>query len=92
VSRQFRLPEALDIPELPAGAERRGRAVTFRTATPTRDLAPLLSWASVRGFELEGLTVSRPTLKDVYLELTEEAASPRSTALCSSAGSAPACG
>ena len=49
-------------------------AVTFRTATPTRDLAPLLSWASVRGFELEALTVSRPTLEDVYLQLTEEAA------------------
>jgi ABC-2 type transport system ATP-binding protein len=70
----FRLPEALDVPELPAGAERRGRAVTFRTTTPTRDLAPLLSWASVRGFELEALTVSRPTLEDVYLQLTEEAA------------------
>jgi ABC-2 type transport system ATP-binding protein len=70
----FRLPEALDVPELPAGAARRGRAVTFRTATPTRDLAPLLSWASVRGSELEALTVSRPTLEDVYLQLTEEAA------------------
>ena len=39
-----------------------------------RDLAPLLSWAAVRGYELEGLTVSRPSLEDVYLELTEEAA------------------
>jgi ABC-2 type transport system ATP-binding protein len=70
----FLLPEGLDVPELPAGAERRGRAVTFRTSTPTRDLAPLLSWASVRGAELERLTVSRPTLEDVYLQLTEEAA------------------
>jgi ABC-2 type transport system ATP-binding protein len=70
----FRLPEGLDLPELPTGAERHGRNVTLRTATPTRDLAPLLSWASVRGFELEGLTVSRPTLEDVYLQLTEEAA------------------
>ena len=41
-----------------------------RTTTPTRDLAPLLSWAVVRGYELEGLTVSRPSLEDVYLELT----------------------
>ena len=70
---RFRLPDGLD-PVLPAGADRRERAVSFRTATPTHDLAPLLSWASVRGFELEGLTVSRPTLEDVYLQLTEEAA------------------
>jgi ABC-2 type transport system ATP-binding protein len=71
---RFELPDGLDPDELPAGAERRGRVVSFRTATPTRDLAPLLSWASVRGFELERLTVSRPTLEDVYLQLTKEAA------------------
>jgi ABC-2 type transport system ATP-binding protein len=44
--------------------------VQFRTATPTRDLAPLLAWAAGRGMELEHLTVSRPTLEDVYLDLT----------------------
>ena len=48
--------------------------VSFRTATPTRDLAPLLGWAAHRGMELEHLTVTRPTLEDVYLDLTEEAA------------------
>ena len=46
----------------------------FRTATPTRDLAPVLEWAANRGMELEGLTVTRPTLEDVYLDLTEEVA------------------
>jgi ABC-2 type transport system ATP-binding protein len=71
---RFELPDGLDPDELPVGAERRGRVVTFRTATPTHDLAPLLSWASVRGYELERLTISRPTLEDVYLQLTEEAA------------------
>ena len=73
----FRLPSDADggaAPPLPAGTERRGRSVAFRTATPTHDLAPVLSWAAVRGSELEGLTVSRPTLEDVYLQLTEEAA------------------
>jgi ABC-2 type transport system ATP-binding protein len=70
----FELPEGLDPAPLPVGAERRGRAVSFRTAAPTRDLAPLLSWAAVRGFELEGLTVTRPTLEDVYLQLTQEPA------------------
>ena len=70
---RFELPDGLDPQALPTGAERRGRVISFRTATPTRDLAPLLSWASVRGFELERLTVTRPTLEDVYLQLTEEA-------------------
>ena len=48
--------------------------VRFRSTHPTRDLAPLLAWAAGRGMELERLTVTRPTLEDIYLELTEEAA------------------
>ena len=55
-----------------AGAQVERGQVRLRTATPTRDLAPLLSWAAERDTELEGLTVTRPTLEDVYLELTEE--------------------
>ena len=51
-----------------------GRAERFRTATPTADLLPLLSAAAARGEELEGLTVTRPSLEDVYLQLTEEPA------------------
>jgi hypothetical protein len=31
-----------------------------------------MDWASARGEELEELTVTRPSLEDVYLELTEE--------------------
>jgi ABC-2 type transport system ATP-binding protein len=72
----FRLPaevDPFDVP-LPDTAQRLGRSIAFHTPTPTHDLAPLLSWATVRGVELEGLTVSRPTLEDVYLELTQEAA------------------
>ena len=49
-----------------------GRHVRFATATPTADLAPILGAAAARGEELEGLTVTRPSLEDVYLELTEE--------------------
>jgi ABC-2 type transport system ATP-binding protein len=74
----FRLPGGIDLDELPlpehAGVERHRRAVSFRTPIPTSDLAPLLSWATVRGIELEALTVSRPTLEDVYLQLTQETA------------------
>jgi ABC-2 type transport system ATP-binding protein len=59
---------------LPAGAvrERDGDRISFATELPTRDLAPLLAWAADRGIELEGLTVTRPSLEDVYLRLTEE--------------------
>ncbi len=49
-----------------------GRHVRFATRTPTADLAPILGRAAERGEELEGLTVTRPSLEDVYLELTEE--------------------
>ncbi len=66
----FRLPDGVGVADLPVAVEGSGPEVTLRTATPTRDLAPLLSWAVVRGYELEGLTVSRPSLEDVYLELT----------------------
>jgi ABC-2 type transport system ATP-binding protein len=75
----FRLPDGLTETELPLpdglAVERDDGRVTFRTLAPTRDLGPLITWASDRDRELEGLTVSRPTLEDVYLELTEEARS-----------------
>jgi ABC-2 type transport system ATP-binding protein len=69
----FRLPDGYD-GALPEDAEVERGHVRFRTHTPTRDLAPLLAWAAGRDVELEGLTVTRPTLEDVYLELTEEPA------------------
>jgi ABC-2 type transport system ATP-binding protein len=67
----FRMPDHADGgPPLPVGAEAAGGRITFTTQTPTRDLTPLLVWASDHGIELEGLTVARPSLEDVYLELT----------------------
>jgi ABC-2 type transport system ATP-binding protein len=71
----FRIPAGFDIEELPLpDVERSGDTVSFQTKTPTADLAPLLSWATVRGVELEGLAITRPTLEDVYLQLTQEPA------------------
>ena len=70
----FRAPVFHDGMPLPDGALVDREHVRFRTAAPTRDLAPLISWAAGRGMELERLTVTRPTLEDIYLELTEEAA------------------
>jgi len=40
------------------------------TQEPTRVLHELTGWALETGRELEGLEVTRPTLEDVYLELT----------------------
>jgi ABC-2 type transport system ATP-binding protein len=56
-----------------AGLVRVGDArYELRTTTPTADLARLTTWAVGHGEELGGLTVSRPTLEDVYLALVAE--------------------
>jgi ABC-2 type transport system ATP-binding protein len=49
---------------------RDGEVVVMRTTEPTRLLNRLTSEALAEGRELEGLSVRRPTLEDVYLELT----------------------
>ncbi|MGZ4396691.1 MAG: ABC transporter ATP-binding protein, partial [Gaiellaceae bacterium] len=51
---------------------RDGETVIERTAEPTRRLHELTEAALAAGGELEGLEVRRPTLEDVYLELTAE--------------------
>jgi ABC-2 type transport system ATP-binding protein len=61
-----------------------GRLIEHETDDPTSMLHDLTAAALARGERLEGLTVTRPTLEDVYLELTAErdgggqAATPRS--------------
>jgi ABC-2 type transport system ATP-binding protein len=47
-----------------------GAEIEIAVDEPTRTLHELTSWAVERGIELEGLQVTRPTLEDVYLELT----------------------
>jgi len=66
--------------ELTGGAQetevryrRDGHEVVIRTADPTHLLHQLTEQAIAEGRELEGLTVRRPTLEDVYLLLTEDA-------------------
>jgi ABC-2 type transport system ATP-binding protein len=51
---------------------RNGHEVVVRTTEPTRLLHQLTEEALAEGRELEGLTVRRPTLEDVYLLLTED--------------------
>jgi ABC-2 type transport system ATP-binding protein len=70
----FRLPsgvEASDLPPaLPVDLDARDALIDLRTIEPTGVLHTLTGWAVERGVELEGLTVTRPSLEDVYLELT----------------------
>jgi hypothetical protein len=47
-----------------------GKLVELPTDDPTTVLHELTGAALARGQRLEGLTVTRPTLEDVYLELT----------------------
>jgi ABC-2 type transport system ATP-binding protein len=52
--------------------KRDGELVVETTTDPTRRLHELTSEALERGEELDGLEVKRPTLEDVYLELTAD--------------------
>ena len=49
-----------------------GHEVVVRTTEPTKLLHRLTAEALAEGHELEGLSVRRPTLEDVYLSLTAE--------------------
>ena len=70
----FRLPPGESLDDLPGGLPSQPRLqdnhVLLRTPTPTVALNLLTGWAVARGEELEALTVSRPSLEDVYLQLT----------------------
>jgi ABC-2 type transport system ATP-binding protein len=63
----FRVPApGIPLPQAP----QQGETVTLSTESPTRILLPLLNWADIHGYELEGLSVTQPSLEDVYLQLT----------------------
>jgi ABC-2 type transport system ATP-binding protein len=78
----FRLPAGYTAADLPVpshsvpshGAD---GVVVVETGTPTQALHRLTDWAITRGIVLAGLTVQRPSLEDVYLELTSEGAPAR---------------
>jgi ABC-2 type transport system ATP-binding protein len=71
----FVLPAGTPVGELPpaaagAVAGANGRTL-LRTGEPLAVLNELTGWALQRGVGLEGLEVRRPSLEDVYLELTD---------------------
>jgi ABC-2 type transport system ATP-binding protein len=68
---RFRLPAGVTPGELPVAGRLDDGLVLIRTDTPTAALAALTPWAQAHHIELPELSVTRPSLEDVYLELTE---------------------
>jgi ABC-2 type transport system ATP-binding protein len=70
---EFRIPSGLVLPdEVVSVGSMTGSVFRASTDAPTKLLREVTGWAGGLGIELEGLSVNRPTLEDVYLELTEE--------------------
>jgi ABC-2 type transport system ATP-binding protein len=76
---RFTLPDVTRPGDLPPelralAVHEDGQRLTLATETPLIHVRALAEWALARGFDLPDLDVRRPTLEDVYLELTDEAA------------------
>jgi ABC-2 type transport system ATP-binding protein len=68
---RFSLPTGVTIGDLPVAASGADNgAVELMAESPTRLLHELTTWALDRDLELYDLRVTRPSLEDVYLELT----------------------
>ena len=67
---RFMVPDGLSATDLPVPTAPDGEGVVIDTDTPVPILHQLSGWALDRNLDLSGLTVSRPSLEDVYLELT----------------------
>ena len=63
-------PTGLRLPEGASIAVRDGlTAIAFESSRPASDLHDLTSWALEHGLELDSLSVARPSLEDVFLQL-----------------------
>jgi ABC-2 type transport system ATP-binding protein len=73
----FRMPEGVEGIELPRmgdGIRIDGSAVEIRSQQPTADIHGLAGWALEHDVELADLRLTRPSLEDIYLGLTDTAA------------------
>jgi ABC-2 type transport system ATP-binding protein len=73
----FRLPVTVPASELPLKPDElrrdaEGQAVVLQADDPVAPLARLTAWSLERAIPLAGLEVRRPSLEDVYLELTAD--------------------
>jgi ABC-2 type transport system ATP-binding protein len=72
---RFQLPANAALPAALRQAVRiNDGIVELDTNDPTRTLYELTSWAVQAGISLDGLELTRPSLEDVYLEITKDAA------------------
>lgn len=70
---RFQLPAGSELPErLRAAARIDDNVVELEANDPTRTLYDLTSWAVQAGISLEGLEITRPSLEDVYLDITKD--------------------
>jgi ABC-2 type transport system ATP-binding protein len=76
VEFRFRLPDDVPLPDLPElSLATTAEGIVGTSDTPTEALHALTGWAIEQRVELEGLEVRRPSLEDVYLELTGDVTS-----------------
>ena len=68
---RFRLPPGVAAADLPIPADDRDGVALAAFERPLEPLHALTAWALEHGHELGELEVERPTLEDVYIELTE---------------------
>jgi ABC-2 type transport system ATP-binding protein len=67
----FAKPSEVALPDVGGQVSAQNGYVEIVTPEPTRVLHELTSWAVENELELHGLSVSQPSLEDVYLEITE---------------------
>src|SRR3954468_11294506 len=71
----FRLPTGVRSPDLPFAVRTSARIDAEGVSLSARDPVPVLreltNWAAEKGVGLPGLLVRRPSLEDVYLDLTD---------------------
>jgi ABC-2 type transport system ATP-binding protein len=75
VEIRFSLPAAIDVRDLPGAVQARvvdrsGTRLVLHAETPLDVLGPLVPWARSSGYRLDDLDVRRPSLEDIYLQLT----------------------
>ncbi len=65
---------ARDIPAWPDSTQTRisedGRTMTVSSSRPARTLVEIVKWVDAQGITLEDVHLARPTLEDVFIELT----------------------
>ena len=70
----FTLPPGTNVEDLPASVRKAIASteprVTVTAKSPVTVLSPLIAWAEARRMDLPDLEVRRPSLEDIYLDLT----------------------